>query len=134
MLSYVWGDPGDTDRITVDGCDFQATRNLIGGLRRLRSSRDARILWVDAICIDQANNQEKTQQVGMMAKIYMSASSVQIFLGESGILDLIPEKEQATWNDPPRFEWHRDYTMLVSTEEPPNKAGVSNNHLKLRVS
>ena len=103
-LSYVWGDSGDTDKITVNGCNFQATRNLIGGLQRLRSSRDARILWVDAICIDQANNQEKMQQVGMMADIYMSASSVQIFLRESGILDLIPEQEQATWDDPPRFE------------------------------
>ncbi|PMD66822.1 uncharacterized protein K444DRAFT_580185 [Hyaloscypha bicolor E] len=131
-LSYVWGDPGDTDKITVDGCSFQATRNLIGGLRRLRSSRDAIILWVDAICIDQANNQEKMQQVGIMADIYMSASSVQIFLGESGILDLIPEQEQATWDDPPRFEWHRDHTMLFTSREPPNKAGVSYNHSKPR--
>jgi hypothetical protein len=58
----------------------------------------------------------------------MSASSVRIFLGESGILDRIPEQEQATWDDPPRFEWHRDNTMLVMSGEQPNTAGVSYNH------
>jgi hypothetical protein len=50
-LSYVWGNPQDTVEITVNGAPFKATRNLTAALRRLRSSRDSRTLWADAICI-----------------------------------------------------------------------------------
>jgi len=86
-LSYVWGNAKDTAAITVDGCCFQVTKNLIAALRRLRSSVDTRILWVDAICINQHDNQEKAQQIQFMADIYQYARTVNIFLGESGILD-----------------------------------------------
>ncbi|KAK3386461.1 hypothetical protein B0H63DRAFT_382243, partial [Podospora didyma] len=55
-LSHVWGNAEDTAAIMVDECYFQATRNLIAALGRLRSSVDTRILWVDAICINQTNN------------------------------------------------------------------------------
>ncbi|KAK0631460.1 hypothetical protein B0T14DRAFT_559252 [Immersiella caudata] len=48
-LFYVWGNVKDMAAITVDGCSFQATKNLIAALRRLRSSVDTRILWVNAI-------------------------------------------------------------------------------------
>src|SRR5436305_9826776 len=110
-LSYVWGSPDDTAPIKVNGSCFHATKNLIAALRRLRSGVDAKVLWVDAICINQADKHEKTEQVGLMAQIYKAAGSVHIFLGESGVLDLIPKEEQASWVDPPRFHWHRDYTV-----------------------
>ncbi|KAK4205434.1 putative heterokaryon incompatibility protein [Triangularia verruculosa] len=123
-LSYVWGDPQDTGQITVNNSPFQATKNLIAALRRLRSSIYVKVLWVDAICINQQDNDEKARQVGMMARIYKSAADVQVFLGESGILDLIPEEDQAAWDDPLRLCWVRDSTMLIHTEHPPHKIGV----------
>ncbi|KAK1832042.1 heterokaryon incompatibility protein-domain-containing protein [Podospora conica] len=123
-LSYVWGDAKDTAVITVDECCFQATKNLISALRRLRSSVDTRTLWVDAICINQKDNRERTQQVQLMADIYQSARTVDIFLGESGILDLITPEEQASWDDPPQVWWHNDCTSLVLTGQAPSKSAI----------
>jgi hypothetical protein len=42
-----------------------------------------RIIWADAVCIDQQNNAEKEQQVQRMAEIYSKASRVIVWLGES---------------------------------------------------
>jgi len=117
-LSYVWGNAQDTVEILVDGLSVQVTRNLAAALRRLRSSLNPRTLWADAICINQDDLEERTQQVGIMHKIYEIASSVRVFLGESGILDIIPAEEQATWDDPPCTYWHRDNTWLMCAENP----------------
>lgn len=127
-LSYVWGNPQDTGLITVNGSPFQATKNLITALRRLRSSIHLKVFWVDAVCINQLDTNEKTSQLGMMARIYKSAADVQVFLGESGVLDLIPHEQQALWNDPPRTHWVRDATMLIHTEHPPHTDGVGFYH------
>ena len=123
-LSYVWGHPEDTVALTVNGLNFQATRNLVAALRRLRSSMKPQTLWVDALCINQSDMDEKTGQILIMDKIYKGASCVQVFLGESGVLDAISVEEQAMWDDPPRFEWHQDYTYLMPTEMRPPRAAV----------
>ena len=123
-LSYVWGDPTDTLPIQVGSSPFHATKNLIAALRRLRSSVETRTLWVDAICINQADKQEKMEQVKMMAEIYKAATSVRIFLGESGVLDHVSQEEQEGWDNAPRFEWQRDYVFLVQSDAPRNKIGV----------
>ncbi|KAK4449786.1 heterokaryon incompatibility protein-domain-containing protein [Podospora aff. communis PSN243] len=123
-LSYVWGNASDTIPIQVNSSPFHTTKNLVAALRRLRSSVDTKTLWVDAICINQADNQEKMEQVKMMADIYKAATSVRIFLGESGVLDHASQAEQETWDDAPRFEWQRDYVLLVQSDAPRSKAGV----------
>jgi hypothetical protein len=41
------------------------------------------MLWVDAICINQGNNEERAQQVQLMAKIYSRATRVLVWLGET---------------------------------------------------
>ena len=116
-LSYVWGDPKDTLPITVDGKLLQATKSVRLALRRLRSYHNSRTLWVDAICINQEDQEEKTQQVMLMRYIYSNAKSVQVYLGEGPILDAIPLEEQATWNQPPQIHWHRDLTVLLMSAE-----------------
>jgi hypothetical protein len=80
---------------------------------------------VDAVCVNQDDNKEKGQQVCIMGQIYQSASSVQVFLAESGVLDLIPAEDQATWDDPPRIYWHRDGAFLHTSRVLPSKIGVS---------
>ena len=60
----------------------------------------------------------------MMSNIYESASEVAIFLGESGILDIVPAEDIEAWLDAPRQEWHRDGTYLCIGNEPPPKAFV----------
>ena len=80
-LSYVWGDPKDTWQITVDGSEFQATVKLVQALWYIRSDETPRTLWVDAVCINQADDVEKSQQVRMMRNIYYRATSVVAWLG-----------------------------------------------------
>ena len=61
---------------------FSISPNLESALRALRRDRRPRILWVDAICINQANPEEKNHQVPMMAHIYGRAKKVRIWLGD----------------------------------------------------
>jgi hypothetical protein len=80
-LSYTWGDPRDTEKITVDQSLVSVTRNLHSALKHLRYERTVRILWVDAICINQSDNEEKSWQVKLMSEIYQRATFVSIWLG-----------------------------------------------------
>ncbi|KAK5651493.1 hypothetical protein OQA88_11947 [Cercophora sp. LCS_1] len=84
-LSYVWGDPTICDKIIVDQQERNVTANLYAALRRLRNLRDAtepKELWVDALCINQDDKDEKTHQVGLMGRIYSRAREVFIWLGD----------------------------------------------------
>lgn len=82
-LSYTWGGMKKTDEITIDGGRLDITRNLITALTKLRSPTRSRCLWIDAICIDQENVQERNHQVHMMKRIFSTASSVMVWLGEA---------------------------------------------------
>ncbi|KAH0538177.1 hypothetical protein FGG08_005235, partial [Glutinoglossum americanum] len=61
-LSYTWGDPKPTKIIAVNGAKMEVTENLWNALHDLRHPDEPRLLWVDAICIDQRNTTEKNQQ------------------------------------------------------------------------
>jgi hypothetical protein len=75
-LSYVWGDPGNKGFITCNGQTFSITANLLLALQRLRQNSHIFFVWTDAICIDQSNDQERSQQVSMMGLIYARAKTV----------------------------------------------------------
>ncbi|KAJ4420828.1 hypothetical protein N0V82_004123 [Gnomoniopsis sp. IMI 355080] len=79
-LSYVWGVPAiDGVQINCGGrflSPYGGGKNLEAALRALRSTRQTRRIWVDAICIDQNNDLEKGHQVGIMSEIYSRAHSV----------------------------------------------------------
>lgn len=81
-LSYIWGDPHETLPIYLDEDQLLITVNLHAALSRLRDHSFERIIWVDAICIDQENLKERIQQVQLMAKIYSNALRVIVWLGE----------------------------------------------------
>ncbi|KAH8588325.1 heterokaryon incompatibility protein-domain-containing protein [Bisporella sp. PMI_857] len=82
-LSYVWGDPQITLPIKVNGLHFEGTKNLIDALRALRFQGQERIIWIDAICINQKDIQERNQQVKKMADIYRNSSATVAWLGSS---------------------------------------------------
>lgn len=82
-LSYTWGDYSDTRSIYLNGVRFNVTRNLHQALYNLRRQSEDRYLWVDAICIDQSNTNERSHQVGQMRHVYQHAENVIIWLGES---------------------------------------------------
>lgn len=58
------------------------TQNLHAALARLRYSLFERIIWIDAVCINQNDDREKEQQIQFMAKIYALANRVIVWLGE----------------------------------------------------
>lgn len=97
-LSYVWGDATQTRPIQLrynqlptsepapsPGGDcyesFQVTTNLENALRHLRDHASERILWVDAICINQSDWEERLSQVELMGSVYKKAAEVRIWLG-----------------------------------------------------
>ena len=81
-LSYVWGSPKDQKAILVDGSPFHVTTNLATALHYLRYEDRPRTLWIDAICINQSDYDERQQQVQIMRDIYASATKVLAWLGE----------------------------------------------------
>jgi len=89
-LSYCWGDPRDRREITVRAPEqenrehnFSVTSALHTALQRLRLGDAKRVLWIDAICINQDDLEERSSQVARMKDIYANASSVVVWLGES---------------------------------------------------
>ena len=92
-ISYAWPEDVSKSRIFMDcasGCvEFVTSTQVEGVLRRLRQPSTAIFVWVDSICIDQANSQERSFQVGKMRTIYENASSVFVWLGEPKAVPLI---------------------------------------------
>jgi Heterokaryon incompatibility protein (HET) len=80
-ISYVWSDPARTAKLMCSGKEMFITWNLSDGLRRFRRTSDTRLLWADAICIDQSNVHERGAQVAMMGLIYHDAIRVLVWLG-----------------------------------------------------
>lgn len=81
-LSYAWGELKLDRSIRLEGKPFAITANLHLALRALRYSDQERVLWVDALCIDQHNITERSHQVSRMNDIYSQASNVIVWLGE----------------------------------------------------
>ncbi|KAF2730694.1 HET-domain-containing protein, partial [Polyplosphaeria fusca] len=79
-LSYVWGDATQRSDMVCDGQSFSVTRSLGNALHRLRQPSIRRILWADAICINQEDIIERNQQVRLMGKIYSMARRVVVWL------------------------------------------------------
>lgn len=84
-LSYVWGPttPPKTLRIEGRNISIPIIPNLHAALHALCSDNSLQYLWVDAVCINQMDMEEKEYQVAMMADIYISAATVRIYLGKS---------------------------------------------------
>jgi Heterokaryon incompatibility protein (HET) len=82
-LSYTWGDPGDVCPVPIDfnGYPRNISTNLGAALRALRYYEHPRILWIDALCINQEDDSEKSRQVAIMGSIFESARNVVIWLG-----------------------------------------------------
>lgn len=80
-VSYAWGDTDDKKRIQLEGVDIPVSASLHGALFALRAKKESVLVWIDALCIDQQNRDERTQQVQLMTLIYSRATSVAIWLG-----------------------------------------------------
>ncbi|KAL8378051.1 hypothetical protein RB595_008645 [Gaeumannomyces hyphopodioides] len=111
-LSYTWADEtGDATKssdLTLKGGagNIRLTKNCDAAMRRLRRPRKERHVWVDAICIDQNDDHERTYQVSIMSHIFTSANSVIVYTGEGTpqtdrIFDWLNGLSAANLNIPP---------------------------------
>ena len=80
-LSYAWDDAQVRLSIHLQAQEFLVTTNLHSALFELRRRLKPRVLWVDALCIDQCNSVELGSQVQNMRKIYQYACQVLVWLG-----------------------------------------------------
>ncbi|KAF7932669.1 uncharacterized protein EAE98_003968 [Botrytis deweyae] len=80
-LSYQWGSPRDRQMIFINGQKCLVRANLWSALNQLRNEHTERILWVDALCINQSDTFERNHQVGQMSKIYEQAARVICWIG-----------------------------------------------------
>ncbi|KAI4654006.1 hypothetical protein J4E93_001774 [Alternaria ventricosa] len=81
-LSYVWGDAVEKRSLQVSGSPINISPNLHDALRRLRYPDQTRTLWVDQICINQWDMEEKASQVALMREIYSKCAHCILWLGE----------------------------------------------------
>ncbi|ROV96333.1 hypothetical protein VPNG_09042 [Cytospora leucostoma] len=86
-LSYVWGARVPGHFVFVEDKILPVTPNCLEALRHLRLESERRVLWIDAICIDQTGSgdstRERNHQVQLMGTIYSKARSVIVWLGVS---------------------------------------------------
>ena len=80
-LSYVWGSPKNPIDIHVELQTLAVTQNLAEALPYLRYTDKPRVLWIDAICVNQQALKERSRQVGRMADLYRLADRVIVWLG-----------------------------------------------------
>ena len=80
-----------------NSCCMPVTDNLFNALSRLRRRFKMRILWVDRLCINQTDMDERGQQVSMMGRIYREAKCVNIWLGE-------PDAATPSWSPHLNFQ------------------------------
>ncbi|KAK5120826.1 hypothetical protein LTR85_005893 [Meristemomyces frigidus] len=79
-LSYAWGDLTDVTPVEINGFCIKVTVNLAQALLQLRAKGE-HVLWIDAICINQSDAYEKSQQILRIGQIYSTARKVIAWLG-----------------------------------------------------
>lgn len=106
-LSYMWSDPNDVREILLNGRAVTVRRNLYDFLHSARRRLPNQPLWIDALCINQGDNAEKSHQVQRMGKIYQDAIEVLVWLGVQPDLDylfsFIREVVRTDPSTPPSF-------------------------------
>ncbi|KAM0175690.1 hypothetical protein ACHAPF_005285 [Botrytis cinerea] len=83
-LSYAWGDLPANKTIKIDKTDYYVRDNLFAALEALHLRSRRRYLWVDAVCINQEDFDERNAQVALMSQIYAQADEVVVWLGKAG--------------------------------------------------
>jgi hypothetical protein len=132
-LSYVWGSPTPDTAISCHGLELLVTENCVLAMRRLRRRIRTRLLWIDAICIDQASGEEKQHQVQLMGDVYSKAEEVIIWLGEKCahsdfVMSLLSNYSAITTS-----KWRRPIRAILLDKQIQKLRGKERNHLFARV-
>lgn len=83
-ISYYWGDPDPCSNIYLGGHLFPVPANTKLALHRMIVEHKSRVLWIDAVCINQDDLAEREQQVKLMGKDYSLSQRTLVYLGDPG--------------------------------------------------
>ncbi|KAG4438095.1 hypothetical protein IFR05_006416 [Cadophora sp. M221] len=126
-VSYAWGSTTRDHLIFCDETTVAVTSSLHFLLEKLRGSQESQLLWIDAICINQDDLEERSQQVSLMREIYRMAHTVLIWIGDqdentanalpvitklAGLVDTLPFGEE-TFGSFQQFEELSDFPTSV---------------------
>ena len=125
-LSYTWGIDTDLVNIEINAYEYPVTPNLRDALQQFRQNqynneKTKRKLWVDAICIHQADHVEKSSQLMLMKDIYAGARNVLIWLGKPDTLTELAfdtlERFSADDGTPDGSATYKDIDILGTVDE-----------------
>lgn len=80
-LSYMWGDQTERCSILLNGKAATVGRSLLGFLQMAEQRLPDVTIWIDAVCISQTDDEEKSTQVQRMGDIFANATEVLSWLG-----------------------------------------------------
>lgn len=107
-LSYAWGPYENLQKIFCsDAAYLKVTPNLYRALKQIRHPSEFQTFWIDAICVNQEDIDERNQQVAQMKDIYSQSQKLLIWLGDLG-----------------NKSAHDLVTRLASVVEDPEKPGA----------
>jgi hypothetical protein len=110
-LSYTWGKDTSTSTIILNGQKMNIRSTLAAILRDLRKEGQAVPIWIDAICINQDDIEERDRQLPRMARIYDCAAGVVSYTGSASsdsdlALELVTELQHPMMRFNNQHEWH----------------------------
>jgi hypothetical protein len=79
-ISYTWGNPLETDHLWVNGFRLRIPKSAYTVLDNRSSLWTPRLLWIDSICVNQDDEEEKVSQIQLMKNIYSNALFVSVCL------------------------------------------------------
>jgi len=86
-VSYCWGDETHREWVTIEGQTVDIPTSSAQVLRRARCASQLRTVWIDALCINQQDAEEKSSQVILMGAIYRNGAANIVYLGEEDEAD-----------------------------------------------
>ena len=104
-LSYVWGNEKNRKDILLRDDPSNVTANLELALRYMQCVKGLSHIWIDALCINQADHEEKALQVGFMADIYSNARTTYMWLGAPVYFSNVAMDSIRTIKTIPRKSW-----------------------------
>ncbi|KAI0425578.1 heterokaryon incompatibility protein-domain-containing protein [Xylaria sp. FL1042] len=112
-LSYAWGYKKGTHEIFIGNRRLPIGDNLMSALRDLRREDRPIRLWIDALCINQRDINERNHQVQQMRSVYSSALETVIYLGRQ----MGDNIEYSAWNF---LERHATWAMNENGDADPD--------------
>jgi hypothetical protein len=125
-LSYVWGSIDNTETLFVrnppltssSAGEIQVTENLAIALRHLRYEKSSRVLWIDAVCINQGDLAERNTQVPRMGYIYRLSQKNVFWIGPATTSSSLALSTLAYFGCQVEYTKTNDYMPSPNAEEP----------------